>query len=57
MAVMLCYLKQLPPNSKTIIFTNTIKASKRVQFFIESAGIKSLTLHSHMIQKQRLKKL
>lgn len=57
MAVMLCYLKNLSPGSKTIIFANTIKSSKRVQFFVEAAGFKNLTLHSHMIQKQRLKKL
>lgn len=54
---MVCYLRDLPPNSKAIIFTNTIKASKRVQFFIQHAGIRNSILHSHMIQKQRLTKL
>lgn len=54
---MIAYLRDLPKNSKAIIFANTIKASKRVQFFVEHAGIRNSTLHSHMIQKQRLTKL
>lgn len=39
------------------MFTNTIRASKRVKFFMDAAGLKSVSLHSHMMQKQRLEKL
>lgn len=51
------YLKELPVGSKIIIFSNTIKSCKRIQFFVESFGMENVSLHSHMQQKQRLKKL
>lgn len=54
---MVCYLSELPVNSKTIIFSNTIKACRRIQFFVESFGFETVNLHSHMQQKQRLKRL
>lgn len=54
---MLCYIQELSENKKIIIFGNTIKASKRIQFYIKSIGYKSVLLHSHMLQKQRLMKL
>lgn len=53
-AVILSYLSELEDKSKVIIFTNTIRALKRVKFFLELAGHKLLSLHSHMIQKRRL---
>jgi len=40
-----------------IIFGNTIKVCKRIQFFVESFGYETVNLHSHLQQKQRLKKL
>jgi ATP-dependent RNA helicase DDX24/MAK5 len=51
------YLQGLPAGSKTIVFSNTIKSCRRVQFFIEAFGMEAVSLHSHMQQKQRLKKL
>jgi superfamily II DNA/RNA helicase len=54
---LIAYLKTLPNGAKVIIFSNTIKASKRIQFFIESMEHKCSILHSHMEQKQRLTKL
>jgi ATP-dependent RNA helicase DDX24/MAK5 len=54
---MICYLQSLPLHSKTIIFANTIKSCRRMQFFVDSFAIPALNLHSHMQQKQRLKKL
>lgn len=54
---MVCYLRELPTGSKVIVFSNTIKACKRIQYFIESFGMQVVNLHSHMQQKQRLKKL
>jgi superfamily II DNA/RNA helicase len=56
-SMLICYLKSLPPQSKTIIFANTIKVSRRIQFFLSSLDYKCTALHSHMEQKQRLTKL
>lgn len=56
-STLICYLQSLPPQSKTIVFANTIKCCRRMQFFVDSFAIPALNLHSHMQQKQRLKKL
>jgi ATP-dependent RNA helicase DDX24/MAK5 len=55
--LMICYLQDLPANAKCIVFSNTIKSCKRIQFFLEAFGMEILNLHSHMQQKQRLKRL
>jgi superfamily II DNA/RNA helicase len=34
MTLLICYLKDLPAGCKTIVFSNTIKACKRIQYFI-----------------------
>ena len=57
MTLLLCYLLSLPPQAKAIIFANTIRACRRIQFFIDSFGLRCLHLHSHMQQRQRLKKV
>jgi superfamily II DNA/RNA helicase len=56
-SMLVCYLKSLPVGAKIIIFGNTIKVSKRIQFFLDSLGYKCSNLHSHMEQKLRLTKL
>jgi ATP-dependent RNA helicase DDX10/DBP4 len=57
MTMLVSYLKELPVCSKTIVFSNTIKACRRIQYFVEAFGMKTVNLHSHMQQKQRIQKL
>jgi len=57
---LVCYLDSLrksSPTAKTIIFTNTIKASKLVSETLVLLEYANLVLHSNMQQRQRLSKL
>jgi superfamily II DNA/RNA helicase len=56
-SLLICYLNTLPRDVKIIIFANTIKVSRRIQFFLQSLDYKTANLHSHMEQKMRMNKL
>ncbi|KAK7613679.1 P-loop containing nucleoside triphosphate hydrolase protein [Phyllosticta paracitricarpa] len=45
----------LHPKTRTLIFTNSISAVKRLHPFLTNLNLPTLSLHSHMAQKARLR--
>ncbi|KAL1629954.1 ATP-dependent RNA helicase [Diplodia seriata] len=48
-------LLMLHPRTRTLIFTNSVSAVRRLHPFLTNLNLPALALHSHMIQKQRLR--
>ena len=53
----LYYLLQQPENQLSIIFCNSISSSRKVLNVLKYCGVDGYGLHSHMQQRQRLKKI
>lgn len=53
----LYYFLKIHPSTPTIIFCNSITSVKRTQAFLVAAGVKVVSLHAHLQQRQRMDKI
>lgn len=53
----LYYFLKIHQGTPTIIFCNSITSVKRTQAFLTAAGVKAVSLHAHLQQRQRMDKI